>query len=108
MVYETLQSQQFLKIKHQLPIPWNMEVKGGLKKNEAADKYGIRNATVSTIFKNKASITNTLESRGQRWVKEKKKQLINMVYQTLQSQRCLKIKQQLPIPWKLDFKSLGY
>ena len=50
MVYQLLQSQQFLKIQHQLPIPWNLEVKGGLKKNEAADKYGIRDTTVSAIF----------------------------------------------------------
>ena len=34
--------------------------------------------------------------------------LINMVYQTLQSQRFLKIKNQLRIRLNLDFKRLAY
>ena len=37
------------------------EVEGGLKKKEATDKYGIPATTVSTIFKNKESVTNTFE-----------------------------------------------
>lgn len=38
------------------------EVDGGLKKKEAAAKYGIPASTVSTIFKNKESIITSFES----------------------------------------------
>lgn len=38
------------------------DVEDGLKKKEAADKYGIPASTVSTIFKNKESIINSFES----------------------------------------------
>ena len=37
------------------------KVEGGLKKKEAADKYGIPAATVSKFFENKESITNSFE-----------------------------------------------
>ena len=42
------------------------EVDGGLKKKEAADKYGIPATTVSKIFRNKESITNSFESGFQK------------------------------------------
>lgn len=38
------------------------EVEGGLKKKEAAEKYGIPASTLSTIFKNNESIITSLES----------------------------------------------
>lgn len=38
------------------------DVEGGLKKKDAADKYGIPASTVSTIFKNRESIINSFES----------------------------------------------
>ena len=44
------------------------DVEGGLKKKEAADKYSIPATTVSIIFKNKESITNSFESGFQKLV----------------------------------------